>query len=147
MDGEKNSASQDIPSSAQEAWQQVGNQIKSLGESLTAALRFALNDETYQQHKQAIQQGFDHVVKEVSDTIHDNMQSDEAQQAKQQAEKLLKGVRNASEMTVNEIRPQLAVALRRLNSELDTIIEKLEQSDQTSEHVEQPSNKEDSPSP
>jgi len=75
------------------------------------------------------------------------MQSDEAQQAKQQAEKLLKGVRNASEMTVNEIRPQLAVALRRLNSELDTIIEKLEQSDQTSEHVEQPSNKEDSPSP
>jgi len=52
MDGEKNSASQDIPSSAQEAWQQVGNQIKSLGESLTAALRFALKKHINSTNKQ-----------------------------------------------------------------------------------------------
>jgi hypothetical protein len=146
MDDEKTGASQEPPSSAQEAWRQVGNQIKSLGESLTAALRFALNEESYQQHKQAIQQGFDQLVKEVSDTIQVNLQSNEAQQAKQEAEKFFQGIRNASELTINEIRPQLTAALRRLNSELDAIIEKLEQSASSSEPAEQPSNPDDLPS-
>lgn len=129
--------SQEGQYTAQEAWHHVGDQMKSLGQSLAAALRLAWEDKAFQQHKESIQQGFENLVKEVSHAIEDGIQSSEVKHARQHAEKVMEGVRSAGEQTIHEARPHLVSALRRLTNELEAVIEKLEQAASTTVEDEQ----------
>ncbi len=136
--------SQEGQSTAQEAWRNVGEQMKTLGQSLSAALRLAWEDEAFQQHKEAIQQGFENLAKEVSRAIEDGIQSSEVKQARQHAEKVMEDVRSAGEQTIQEARPHLVSALRRLTNELEAIIETLEQATPTTDQDAQSAQAEDS---
>jgi len=119
--------------STNDAWKQIGDQMKTLGVSLAGVFRLAWEKEENQQRLQGLQQGLESMVKDVSGAIKESLDSSEAKQARQQAEKVMESVRNASEQTAHEVRPHVVTALRQLTKELQNIIEKMEPSTPKSE--------------
>ncbi|MGE5221457.1 MAG: hypothetical protein ACM3PY_03410 [Omnitrophica WOR_2 bacterium] len=110
-----------------EAWEEVGQQFKILGESLAEALRVAWDNPTTQQHVEDVKTGVEAMVNDVSKVMNETTASPKFQKARTEAEKAFDRAVAAGEQTVQETRPHLLNALRQLNEELRKWIEHLEQ--------------------
>ncbi len=113
------------PSSG-EAWQEVGKQFQTLGESLATAFRTSWNDEQNRKRVQDMRQGVEQMLNDVGKALDDTAKSPQVQQAKTEAKKAAESVRTASEQTYKELRPQIVSALRQLNEELQKFITRME---------------------
>ncbi|MBN1886854.1 MAG: hypothetical protein JW850_02650 [Thermoflexales bacterium] len=109
-----------------EAWQEVGKQFQTLGESLAAAFRAALHNEGNRQRLEEMKSGLESIVDEVGKAVKEVAASPETQQARDEAGKALKSVQAAGEQTIQEVRPQLVSALRQINDELKKLVSSLE---------------------
>ena len=111
---------------AGEAWKEVGNQFKELGESLAAVFQAAWKDEEVRHQAQEMKTGLEALVQEVGQAIKETASSPEMQQARSEAARAAKSVRTAGEQAVQEVRPHLVEALRQLNEELQKLIGRME---------------------
>jgi hypothetical protein len=68
-----------------EAWQDVGKQFQTLGESVAAAFRTAWTSEENRQHLQGMQAGLEAMVNEIANAIKDSATSPDAQKARAEA--------------------------------------------------------------
>ncbi len=109
-----------------EAWQEVGKQFQTLGESLAAAFRAAWHNESNRQRLGEMKSGLESIVDEVGKAVKEVAVLPETQQARDEAGKVLKSVQVAGEQTIQEVRPQLVSALRQINDELQKLVSSLE---------------------
>jgi hypothetical protein len=110
-----------------DAWHEVGQQFKTLGESLAAAFRTAWEDEENRRRAQSMKSGLEAMVNELGQAIKETSASPQAQKARSEAEKAAQTIRVAGQQTWQETRPHLVSALRQLNAELQKAIGQLEQ--------------------
>ncbi len=114
------------PPPAGDPWKEVGKQFQILGESLATAFRTSLESEENRRHVQEMKAGVESMVKEVSQAIKDTATSPQSRQVRDEAEKTAHSLREASQQTVQQVRPHLVSALRQVNEELQKMIERLE---------------------
>ncbi len=112
---------------AGDAWQEVGRQFQILGESIAAAFRSSVNNTESQQRMKTVQDSLHDMVNEVDRAIDESMKSPKAQEVRQQTQRAAESLRDASEQTVQEIRPHLLAALKQLNEELQKVVNRMEQ--------------------
>jgi hypothetical protein len=121
--------------SSNQAWSEVGQQFKALGESLAQAFRTAWESEENRQHLQSMQRGLESMVNDIGQVIEEASASPEAQKARQEAEKAVASARSAGEKALEDARPQFLSAMRQVDSELQNLIARLE-AQQTDEAAE-----------
>jgi hypothetical protein len=109
-----------------EAWQEVGRQFKTLGESISQAFRTAWQDEENRRRMEEMRSGLESMVREVGRTIDETAKSPAGQQLRSDAEQAAAKIRDAGEQTVQEIRPHLLDALRQVNAELQKLADRME---------------------
>jgi ElaB/YqjD/DUF883 family membrane-anchored ribosome-binding protein len=114
-------------SQAKTDWQEVGQQFQALGESLAQAVRTAWENEETQKRVQEMRSGLESMVEDVREAIDESSKSDEAQKLREEAGRTVESLRSAGEKTAQEVRPQLIHALQQLNSELQKLINRMEQ--------------------
>jgi hypothetical protein len=100
-------------------WKEVGSQFKELGESLAAAFQAAWKNEEVRQQAREMRTGLEALVKEVGQAIKDTANSPEVHRATHDAVK-------AGEHAIHEARPHLVEALRKVNLELQSLIDRME---------------------
>jgi hypothetical protein len=66
------------------------------------------------------------MVNEVGRTIEDTAHSPQGQRVISEAEKAAQNLREASEQTVQDVRPHLVSALRQVNIELQKLVDRME---------------------
>ena len=109
-----------------DSWQDVGRQFQILGESLAAALRTSVNTEDNRRRMASMQSGIEAMVRDVDKAITDAAESPEAGRARQEAQRAAESLRRAGEQTAQDIRPQLLLALKQVNDELQRLIGRME---------------------
>ena len=117
--------------SANETWEEVGQQFRSLGESLASAFKTTWESEEARQHLEKMETGLESIVAEISQAAQKMADSDEAQKVKAEAEKAAHSAQAAGQQTAEEIRPQLLAAFRKIRTELDQLINRMEAEEQT----------------
>ena len=122
--GEQETAREKPP---EDAWREVGRQFEALGESLSRAVRAAWESEETQQHVRSMQDGLERMASEIDRTVQEAGESEQAKRLRAEAEKTASSLREAGEQTWQEARPQLLIALRKANAELQKLIESLDQ--------------------
>lgn len=113
---------------ANEGWQEVGRQFRTLGESLAAALRAGWENEETRSRLQSMQNGLESLVNDVGQAIQETVESPQGQQVKDEAQKAASTVAGVLDETAESVRPQLVSALRQVNSELQKVIDRLKPS-------------------
>ena len=116
-----------------EAWRQVGRQFQALGESLATAFRTAWESEENREHLQDMKAGLEAMVDKVGRAVQEASASPEAQKAHREVEKAAESARVAGEQALQEARPHLLSALRKVNTELQEMVRRLEQEGMASE--------------
>ncbi len=114
------------PQPAGDPWKEVGKQFQILGESLATAFRASLESEENRRHVQEMKAGVESMVKEVSQAIKDTAASPQSRQVRDEAEKTAHSLREASQQTMQQVRPHLVSALRQVNEELQKMLDRLE---------------------
>ena len=112
---------------AEENWQDVGKQFQELGGSLAEAFRTAWENEENQRRLQELRAGLESMIREVGQAIDDTASSPQGQKIRAEAGRTVETLRSAGEQTVQEVRPQLINALQQLNTELQKLIERMNQ--------------------
>ncbi len=112
---------------SREAWEEVGKQFQTLGESLSMAFRAAWEDEETRARVQEMRSGIEKMVNQVGDAIRETADSPQGQKMRSEAGKAAENVRAAGEQTMAEIRPHLVAALRQVNSELQRMINRMDE--------------------
>ena len=107
-----------------DAWREVGQQFKALGQSLASAFRAVWESEESRQHVQQLQAGLEAMANEVGQAAKDMAASAEAQKVKGEVEKAAESARVAGEKALQDARPHLLAALHRVNAELQQMIDR-----------------------
>jgi hypothetical protein len=110
----------------QEVWRDVGQQFQALGKSLAQAFRTAWEDEGNRQHVQDMQTGLEAMVNEIGQAIKEASSSPQGQKVRQEVEKAAESAHAAGKQALKDARPHLLSALRQVNTELEKIINDLD---------------------
>lgn len=116
-------------SSTGEAWEAVGKSFQVLGESLAQAFRSAFDNDENRTHIEKMQSRVEEIFSEVGQAIKDNVNSPQVQQIQDEAAKAVRSLRDTGEASVQEIRPHVLSALRRMNEEIQRVIDDLEKNE------------------
>jgi predicted component of type VI protein secretion system len=122
MSNQQNTPGQD----PRDAWQEVGRQFQTLGDSLSEAFRAAWQDERNRQRMEEMRIGVESMVNQVGRVLSDYAESPEGQRFRADAKQAASDLRNAGEQTVQEARPHLVSALKQVNAELQRMIDQME---------------------
>jgi len=110
-----------------ESWREVGRQFEALGSALAQAFRSAWTHVESKPEAQQVKEGLESMVREVGQAIEEAASTQEAQKVKEEAKRAVESLRVAGEQTVEEVRPQLLTALKKVNEELQKLIEQMDQ--------------------
>lgn len=121
---------------ADQAWSEVGQQFKALGESLAQAFRTAWESEENRQHLESMQNGLESMVNDIGQVIQEASTTPEAQTARQEAEKAVESARIAGEKALEDTRPHFLSAMHQVDSELQKLIARLEAQQQRDQPTE-----------
>jgi uncharacterized membrane protein YccC len=113
--------------SASDAWQEVGQRFRALGESLATAFKTTWESEETRQHLGKMQAGLEEMVDDISQATKKATDSAEGQKVKAEFEKAAQSARAASQEAIEEARPHLLNAFQKIRTELDQIIARMEQ--------------------
>lgn len=118
---------------ASDAWNEVGQHFKALGESLASAFSATWHSEETRQHLKGMQAGLEAMVDRISQVTKEVAESDEAQKVQAEVEKTAQSAKVAGQEAVEEVRPHLLSAFRKIRAELDQMISRMEQEPPPSE--------------
>jgi hypothetical protein len=113
--------------SSGEAWREVGRQFEALSESLTAAFKTAWQSEENRQQLQEVRTSLEAMAERVGQTVKEVATSPDAQKAREEVKKVAQSAQTAGEQTLHEVQPHLLAALRQVKTEIDKMIDHLEQ--------------------
>ena len=100
------------------AWEDVLREFSALGDNVVLAVRAAWEGRENRNRVQDVQNSLQSMIDGVNQAIGDSANTPEAQQAREQFQRVTESMRQAAERTAEEVRPQLLNALRQANSEL-----------------------------
>lgn len=120
------------PAPSDEAWHEVGQQFKALGDSLVAAFNTVWHSEETQQYVAKAQANLEGMAKQLNQAAQKSLSSAEAQKVQAEAEKAAQSVKAAGRQTIEELRPHLLNAFRQARVELDEMINRLERPEKSS---------------
>jgi len=109
-----------------ETWSEVGEQFRTLGETIAQALRATWGREETRQHVAGLQAGLEGLVTNVEQAISDFSESSEGQHLRAEAEKAAGSARVAGEKAWDDAQPHILSALRQVNDELRKVASRLE---------------------
>ena len=124
MTEEKSSTEQ---TKADDAWTNVGEQFKRLGESLAAAVSTTWESEETQRHFEQVKHELSAATQQISTAIKQAADSEEGQRVQTEVGKAADSVRSKGTEIYEEIRPELVAAFRNIRAEVDKIIHQMEQ--------------------
>ncbi len=110
-----------------DTWREVGENFKSLGESLAAAFKDTLGNEEV---KQKLRASMDSLAAGINDAVKEAADSEHAQQVRGEVEKAAKSAHEAGKQTYQDIRPHIVSSLRQLSVELHRMIDRLEREEE-----------------
>ena len=125
------------PSSG-EAWQEVGRQFISLGESLVAAFNTTWGSEETQRHLEKMKSELNTAAQQISQNVKDVSESEEAQKVQGEFKKAAQSAQATGQEAFDKVQPELVSALRTMRSEFDNLIQQMEQSSAKRESPETP---------
>jgi hypothetical protein len=109
---------------AEEAWRNVGNQFEALGQSLADTFRSMWESEENRQHAREMRDGLKHLVNDVARAINEAAEA-EGGTVRTEAKQAAESTGRAVKVTWQDLEPQLAAALERVNDELEGLISRL----------------------
>jgi hypothetical protein len=109
------------------SWKEVGQQFESLGISTAQAFRTAWSSIETKNDAQQVKSGLEAMAREVGKAIEETAKAPEGQKIKEEAKRTAESLRVAGTQTVEEARPQIASALKKVNEELQRLIAKLDE--------------------
>lgn len=123
-----------------DAWENVGEQFRRLGESLAAAISATWESEDTQQYFEQVKVEVSAATRQISTAIKQAADSEEGQRVQAEVGKAAESVRGKSAEIYEEIRPELVTAFRTIRAEVDKIIHQMEQKEPVT-RAEPPSSK------
>jgi hypothetical protein len=112
--------------SASAAWEEVGRQFKNLGESLASAFRAAWENEDTRRQVQLLESSLKSAAQEIEKGVQNAADSPEGQKVRAEAQRAATSAQTAGKKAAEDLRPQLMMALRQVNSELQKLLERME---------------------
>lgn len=120
---------QNRQTSASESWQEVGQQFRVLGENLAAAFKAAYESEETRQHLAGVKTSLEVIAEELKRATQNIAASEEVQKVKEDVKKAAESAKTGGRQTAEEWRPHLISALHAVKTELDQLINRIEESD------------------
>lgn len=106
------------PKQNDSAWEEVGKQFQSFGESLNKAFQTTINNEENKKRFQEIEGNLINALDNLTDSIENGLNSAEGQEFKETAKNTADSLIDAGEKAVEEVRPHLLNALEKVNQKL-----------------------------
>jgi hypothetical protein len=116
------------PSTSQ-AWQEVGQRFQTLGESLAAAFKSTWENEETQAQWEKVKADVEAAANDIGRAAKETAATEEAQKAKAEAYKTAAAAQQAGQEMMDEVKPHLLVAFRKIRAELDQAIGSMEASE------------------
>ena len=117
------------PPNSKAAWEEVGRQFESLGKSIAEAFGAAWQDPNNRAELEKIKASIKQMADDVEKTVSQAASSEKAQQIKTEAEKAAQSVVESARETYDEVKPQVASALKKAGEELNKLVNKIEGND------------------
>lgn len=124
--------------SAGEAWEEVGQRFQSLGESLAAAFKSTWENEETQAQWEKVKVDMEATASDIGRAAQETTASEEAQKAKAEAYKTAEAAQQAGQEVMDDVKPHLLAAFRKIKTELDKAIEGMESSGTEEPKTDQP---------
>jgi hypothetical protein len=112
--------------SAEDPWQEIGQQFGALGDNIAAAFHKAAEDEQNKRRMREVQSGLEEAMGNLGRVIRDAAASPEGQRAQEELTRAATTVTSASRAAAREAKPHLLSALRQMNVELKNLAERME---------------------
>ncbi len=115
--------------SASKAWEEVGQRFQSLGESLAAAFKSTWENKETQAQWEKVKADVEAAANDIGRAAQQTAATEEAQKAKAEAHKTAAAAQQVGQEIMDDIKPHLLVAFRKIRSELDQVIGSMEASE------------------
>jgi hypothetical protein len=116
-------------SSTNEAWEEVGQRFQSLGESLAAAFKSTWENKETQAQWEKVKVDVEAAANDIGRAAKETAATEEAQKAKAEAYKAAAAAQQAGQEMMDDAKPHLLAAFRKIRSELDKVIDSMENSE------------------
>jgi hypothetical protein len=116
-------------SPAGEAWEEVGQRFQALGESMVAALKSTWENEGTQVQWEKVKADMEAAASDIGRAAKQTAATEEAQKAKAEAYKTAAAAQQAGYQVMDDVKPHLLAAFRKIRSELDQAIGSMEASE------------------
>ena len=121
-----NSSTPPNPPNSKEAWEEVGKQFESLGKSIASAFSTAWQDPNNRTELEKIKVSIKQMADDVEKAVNDAAASEKGQQFKADVEKAAQSLADSARETYEEVKPQVASALKQAGDELHKLVNKIE---------------------
>lgn len=109
-----------------DTWKDVGKQFEALGQGISEAFRAVMNSS---QARDA-QADLEKMVLDINMAVKRAADSPEGQKIRSETARTVDTIKAATRQTGEEMRPQVISALKKLNAELQKLIERIEKGDE-----------------
>lgn len=121
-----NSSTPPNPPNSKEAWEEVGKQFETLGKSIASAFSSAWQDPNNRAELEKIKTSIKQMADDVEKAVDDAARSERGQQIKADVEKAAQSIADGARETYEEVKPQVASALKQAGDELHKLVNKIE---------------------
>ena len=135
MTEDKKNQTQD-QSNATDAWNEVGKQFQTLGESLASAFNATVQDEKVQQELKNMQSELNTAGEQISQKAKAASDSVKSIDVEEETKKLGEEAQTAGQDLVKDVQPHLLSALKKMQTSIDQAINDLEQQASSSSSAE-----------
>jgi DNA anti-recombination protein RmuC len=111
------------------AWEEVGRQFEALGKSISDAFGAAWQDPNNRTELEKIKASIKQMADDVEKTVSQAASSEHGQRIKADAEKAAQSLAESARETYDEVKPQVANALKKAGEELNKLVNKIEGND------------------
>jgi len=122
-----NPKNEEQTSSGGQAWEDVGRAFRDLGGAIAEVFRTGWNREETRQNIQKMQEGLEGMVNEIRQAIHDTTDPGSVNEFKEDLRTTVDNLADKGKETVHEVRPHLVNAMKQVNQELQKLIDRMEQ--------------------
>jgi len=113
-----------------EAWAEVGQRFQTLGESLAAAFKSTWENKETQAQWEKVKTDVEAAAHDIGRAAKETAATEEAQKAKAEAYKTAAAAQQAGQEVMDDVKPHLLAAFRKIRSELDQVIGSMEASEE-----------------
>jgi ElaB/YqjD/DUF883 family membrane-anchored ribosome-binding protein len=111
---------------SKEAWEEVGKQFETLGKSISAAFSAAWQDPANRAELEKIKVSIKQMADDVEKAVNEAAASEKGQKIKTDVEKAAQSMADSARETYEEVKPQVASALKQAGDQLHKLVNKIE---------------------